>query len=246
VQAMPIKVTGVDALHEPFTEQTNTVMISCHGCKYQSKHYVPRGAGVTIEIPRRGLSSPPRITTGKVIWVQRPRNAREVLHIGLEFDEPGNVWDIPSPPADWFRRASEPEIEIEVEEPPAVVGAGAVVGTTASWDASEIPTMSNPAERHLAELEITREEAERSAAAAIAREIAGTGPVVDAHIRETIAEAVDNAVAAAVDGLAESIADEVRRAHEENLQRLDAKIQKAVEDALSKADGRKAKGKKKK
>ena len=29
----PIMVMGIDALHEPFMENTNTVMVSCHGCK---------------------------------------------------------------------------------------------------------------------------------------------------------------------------------------------------------------------
>jgi len=93
VQAMPIKVHGVDALSEPFTERTTTVMVSCHGCKYQSKHYVPKGSIVTLEIPRRNPNAPVRIITGNVIWVQRPSQAQDLLHIGLEFVVAGNVWD---------------------------------------------------------------------------------------------------------------------------------------------------------
>ena len=42
VQAVPLTVTGVDALGQPFKERTTTVMVNCHGCKYQSKHYVPK------------------------------------------------------------------------------------------------------------------------------------------------------------------------------------------------------------
>src|ERR1700728_4672629 len=93
VQAMPIKVHGVDALSESFIERTTTVMVSCHGCKYQSKHYVPKGSHVTLEIPRRNPNLPVRIITGIVIWVQRPSQALDLLHIGLEFEVPGNVWD---------------------------------------------------------------------------------------------------------------------------------------------------------
>ena len=52
VQAVPITVTGVDALGQPFKERTTTVMVNCHGCKYQSKHYVPKNSIVTLEIPR--------------------------------------------------------------------------------------------------------------------------------------------------------------------------------------------------
>src|ERR1700683_5526012 len=42
VQAVPITISGVDALGQPFKERTTTVMVNCHGCKYQSKHYVPK------------------------------------------------------------------------------------------------------------------------------------------------------------------------------------------------------------
>ncbi len=53
VQAVPLTVTGVDALGQPFKERTTTVMVNCHGCKYQSKHYVPKNSIVTLDIPGR-------------------------------------------------------------------------------------------------------------------------------------------------------------------------------------------------
>src|SRR5580704_2398535 len=37
MQAVPLAVTGVDALGRPFTERTSTLIINCHGCRYQSK-----------------------------------------------------------------------------------------------------------------------------------------------------------------------------------------------------------------
>ena len=40
VQAVPLSVTGVDAIGRPFTEHTSSLIINCHGCRYQSKHYV--------------------------------------------------------------------------------------------------------------------------------------------------------------------------------------------------------------
>ena len=121
VQAMPIKVHGVDALSEPFTERTTTVMVSCHGCKYQSKHYVPKGSIVTVEIPRRNPSAPARIIAGNVIWVQRPSHARDLLHIGLEFEVPGNVWDYPAAPDDWFPLPGEQAFRADdMEEPQAI------------------------------------------------------------------------------------------------------------------------------
>jgi hypothetical protein len=102
VQAVPIIVTGVDALGQPFKERTTTVMVNCHGCKYQSKHYVPKNSTITLEIPRLESQLPSRTVTGRVVWVQRPRTVRELFQIGLEFEVAGNVWGIAFPPEDWF------------------------------------------------------------------------------------------------------------------------------------------------
>jgi hypothetical protein len=102
VQAVPITITGVDALGQPFKERTTTVMVNCHGCKYQSKHYVPKNSMVTLDIPRPEAGMPHRTLVGRVIWVQRPRAVRELFQIGVEFEVAGNVWGIAFPPDDWF------------------------------------------------------------------------------------------------------------------------------------------------
>ena len=51
VQAVPLTVTGVDALGRPFQERTSTLIINCHGARYQSKHYVLKNMWVTLEVP---------------------------------------------------------------------------------------------------------------------------------------------------------------------------------------------------
>ncbi len=102
VQAVPVTVTGVDALGQPFKERTTTVSVNCHGCRYQSKHYVPKNSTITLEISRRDAGLPPRALGGRVIWVERPRTVRELFQVGLEFETSGNVWDIAFPSEDWF------------------------------------------------------------------------------------------------------------------------------------------------
>ena len=102
VQAVPITVSGVDALGQPFKERTTTVMVNVHGCKYQSKHYVPKNSTIKLEIPHPDPSLPARSTVGRVVWVQRPRAVRELFQIGLEFEVAGNIWGIAFPPEDWF------------------------------------------------------------------------------------------------------------------------------------------------
>jgi hypothetical protein len=111
VQAVPLTVTGVDALGQPFKERTTTVMVNCHGCKYQSKHYVPKNSMVTLDIPRQ-QGQPVRSVQGRVVWVQRPRTVRELFQIGLEFETAGNVWGIAFPPEDWFAHPDDSGAEI--------------------------------------------------------------------------------------------------------------------------------------
>jgi hypothetical protein len=123
VQAVPLTVTGVDALGQPFKERTTTVMVNCHGCKYQSKHYVPKNSMVTLDIPRQQPGLPPRVVQGRVVWVQRPRTVRELFQIGLEFEVSGNVWGIAFPPEDWTTYPDEyaPEFPVPVDLPAAPI-----------------------------------------------------------------------------------------------------------------------------
>jgi PilZ domain len=137
VQAVPITVTGVDALGQPFKERTTTVMVNCHGCKYQSKHYVPKNSIVTLEVPRPEAGQK-RTTQGRVVWVQRPRTVRELFQIGLEFEVPGNVWGIAFPPEDWF--SSPYEAGVETSKPVPAPEPKLSVAPPSAAPASPAPT----------------------------------------------------------------------------------------------------------
>jgi hypothetical protein len=102
VQAVPLTVAGVDALGRPFTERTSTLIINCHGCRYQSKHYVLKNMWVTLEVPHPETGQPPRTVRGRVAWIQRPRTVRQLFQVALELEVPGNAWGIGFPPEDWF------------------------------------------------------------------------------------------------------------------------------------------------
>src|SRR6202035_4105318 len=102
VQAVSVAVTGVDAIGRPFTEHTSTLIINCHGCRYQSKHYVLKNMWVKLEIPHPDSGQPPRVVRGRVAWIQRPRTVRQLFQVALELEIPGNVWGIAFPPEDWF------------------------------------------------------------------------------------------------------------------------------------------------
>lgn len=102
VQAVPLVVTGVDALGRPFAERTSTLIINCHGCRYQSKHYVLKNMWVHLEVPHPDPGQAPRRVRGKIAWIQRPRTVRQLFQVALELEAPGNVWGIGFPPEDWF------------------------------------------------------------------------------------------------------------------------------------------------
>ena len=46
--------------------------------------------------------------------MQRPRTFREIFHVAVEFEVPGNVWPIESPPKDWFPHPDEEHLEVPV------------------------------------------------------------------------------------------------------------------------------------
>src|SRR4029077_8610174 len=102
VQAVPLQVTGVDALGRPFVERTSSLILNCHGCRYQSKHYVLKNMWVKLEIPNADSDQPARTVRGRVAWIQRPRTVRQLFQVALELEVPGNVWGIGFPPEDWF------------------------------------------------------------------------------------------------------------------------------------------------
>src|SRR6202048_917631 len=102
VQAVPLQVTGVDALGRPFVERTSSLILNCHGCRYQSKHYVLKTMWVRLEIPHPEADQEPRNVRGRVAWIQRPRTVRQLFQVALELEVPGNTWGIAFPPGDWF------------------------------------------------------------------------------------------------------------------------------------------------
>ena len=121
MQAVPLAVSGVDALGRPFTERTSTLIINCHGCRYQSKHYVLKNMWVTLEVPNAEANQPAHTVRGRVAWIQRPRTVRQLFQVALELEVPGNTWGIAFPPPDWFAPAENARIaggqETAQEEP---------------------------------------------------------------------------------------------------------------------------------
>jgi hypothetical protein len=135
VQAVPLVVTGVDALGRPFAECTSTLIINCHGCRYQSKHYVLKNMWVNLEVPHPEPGHAPRRVRGKVAWIQRPRTVRQLFQVALELEVPGNAWGIAFPPDDWFAFPEEQPLMAHA----AAAGAETMPVMPLGVSASEMP-----------------------------------------------------------------------------------------------------------
>jgi len=238
VQAVPLTVTGVDALGRPFQERTSTLTINCQGCRYQSKHYVLKNMWITLEIPHNAPGRPPRSVRGRVTWVQRPRTVRELFQIAVELEVSGNVWGIAFPPGDWFPFPdSESETNVEVPAQPEVVPsppeAISLEPETRSWQAEEAPS---PRERESVEdnvrvlpitgsndasLQLSRQvtrlltEAQEQIQSTLRQ---SANEAVSAEIRQVVADLHTQLIEAAQKSVADAIASQIEDAKREALQ----------------------------
>lgn len=120
--AMPLTVMGVDSYRGPYREQVSTVTISCHGCRYESKHDVLTNSWVMLELPAQKPDAPPVTARGLVKWVQRSVDNGGPHQTAIEFEDPGNIWGITEPPSDWVEYSGprDPAASIAKPKPFAV------------------------------------------------------------------------------------------------------------------------------
>jgi hypothetical protein len=93
---------GVDSYRGPYREQVSTVTVSCHGCRYESKHDVLTNSWVMLELNGKDHGSETVSARGLVKWVKRPLDTNGVYETAIELEDPGNIWGIDTPPQDWL------------------------------------------------------------------------------------------------------------------------------------------------
>ena len=100
-ESVPLVVRGIDLLGQPFEERTTTLAFNLHGCRYTSKHHLPRNTWVTLEIPQsvaqgvaQGVApgNSRSALRARVAWVQRPHSIRDFFQIAVELESPANIW----------------------------------------------------------------------------------------------------------------------------------------------------------
>ena len=138
-KSLPLIVRGIDLLGQPFEERTSTVTLNLHGCRYVSKHHLPKNTWVTLEVPQEPRR---RHVRARVAWIQRPHSVREFFQIAVELESPANIWNITAPPVSW--ESSEAPVD------PAAEGVGdpphrepAIAGEIANSTEKFGPNMTN-------------------------------------------------------------------------------------------------------
>src|SRR5579863_9118596 len=90
-KALPVVVRGIDLLGQPFEEKTSTLSFNLHGCRYSSRHHLPKNTWVTLEVPQ---NSGGRHVRARVAWIQRPHSTREYFQVAVELESPANIWEM--------------------------------------------------------------------------------------------------------------------------------------------------------
>jgi len=118
VQAVPLTVTGVDALGRPFAERTSTLIINCHGCRYQSKHYVLKNMWVNLGGAPPGFRAFAEARARQGGVDPAATDGAQLFQVALELEQAGNAWGIAFPPDDWFVFPEEPSFSAGGGFPP--------------------------------------------------------------------------------------------------------------------------------
>jgi hypothetical protein len=115
LESLPLTVRGIDLLGQPFEERTITLAFNLQGCRYTSKHHLPRNTWVTLDLSQSAPGQQARARAdqhanlrARVAWVQRPHSIRDFFQIAVELENPANVWGLDNPPADWIQ--TEPQL----------------------------------------------------------------------------------------------------------------------------------------
>jgi hypothetical protein len=219
VQAVPLTVTGVDALGRPFQERTSTLIINCQGCRYQSKHYVLKNMWLTFEVPHPETGRPPRSVRARVTWVQRPRTIRELFQVGAELEVVGNLWGVAFPPADWTQFPDAPLAEIPA---PSTATAEDSIGSVTSEADAASPVAGSPSNIEIPEDSGDNVRVMRSPGAAddsilLARQISRLVNEAKQQLQETAHTQAAQAVSAEIRSLLFSIENQLHDAAEKSV-----------------------------
>jgi len=100
-RSVPLIVFGQNRMGEPFVERTVSTSLNLHGCRYPSRHDYGVGSWVTLQVVGLSVEPKPPAVRARVRSVHISQSSRELQQVGVELENPGNVWGVVTPPQDW-------------------------------------------------------------------------------------------------------------------------------------------------
>jgi len=97
-RSVPLIVFGQNRMGEPFVERTVSTSLNLHGCRYPSRHDYGVGSWVTLQVVGLSVEPKPPAVRARVRSVHTSQSSRELQQVGVELENPGNVWGIVTPP----------------------------------------------------------------------------------------------------------------------------------------------------
>ena len=134
--AIPIIIRGVDASGKVFKEDTWTIGVNRQGAKIATYHQWQVGDQITVENPVLD-----RAGKAHVVRVEAGHFPDDPFEIGVELNEPENIWGVKFPPENWQRSPSLTEAAPKAEgksertpgrESPPPVSAPELVGISSA------------------------------------------------------------------------------------------------------------------
>src|SRR5260370_1520188 len=142
---------GQNRMGEPFVERTGSTSLNLHGCRYRPRHDYGVGSWVTLQVVGLNVEPKPPAVRARVRSVHTSQSSRELQQVGVELENPGNVWGIVTPPQDWMTAGGTsaglaqfaiavapaldlPPVTVNLDEPPV----------TAEHHMAEVATFPSP------------------------------------------------------------------------------------------------------
>jgi hypothetical protein len=102
-RSVPLIIFGQNRVGEPFVERTVSTSLNLHGCRYPSRHEYGVGSWITLQVVGLNVEPKPPAVRARVRSVHVSQSPRELQQVGVELENPANVWGVITPPEDWLR-----------------------------------------------------------------------------------------------------------------------------------------------
>ena len=241
-QAILLTVRGADAFRAPYVETVPTLTLSCHGCRYRSKHEVILGDIVLLEMRETAQGSLALSTQARVKWLRPIMIGKEgVWDVAVELETPGNFWGVASPPEDWLvtpeskvigRAKSSQELRVvprsEQQIGPAPNRAGAQVSVLDSAPASLAPSLAGLNE-HIQKF------VSEAATAVVTKEKESLIDEFRAHLQDEMTSTLDRAIENCKEELVHSALKELTKELEASARKTQEHWVSKIEEGMSSA-----------